>query len=453
MMGTSLKYGTVRTAFMAAAAAALLASCHRDDDPVAVSCAIEDQKPELLKYMQDQYFWYASIPSPDPAPFTDMPSYFYALLFTGDASVPLGDIWSYTTTTAAYQNFYGEGQTLGWGLSVAGLEIVDQPAAPLRVRYVEVQSPAAQAGLARGDTVVSINGTPSIDYISDFNRLLTVLTASAAGDVLNLVIRNMQGVERNVELVATEFALTPVSLSRIVNSPTGTPMGYLVIKDFIPQILMPLETAFADFKANGVNEIVLDLRYNGGGRVANALTLASYAGGADFAGDIFARLNYSDKQQGHNIDFRFDNLPSAMPAARVFVLTGVRTCSASELIINGLAPFVDVVQIGDTTCGKPVGFQPVDDQCGTTYSAVNFEVLNASGEGRYWSGLAPRCTVADDFDHALGDSAEALLATAGHYVDNGVCPVAPAARSKTTSLPPAARRLSDDERPPAMIVQ
>lgn len=454
-MGIFCSDGIVRTAIIMAATAAalLLTACHRDDDPVAVSCAIEDQKPELLKYMQDQYFWYASMPNPDPAPFTDMPSYFHALLFTGDASLPGGDIWSYTTTSADYRNFYEEGRTLGWGLSVAGLEIVDQPAAPLRVRYIEAQSPAAQAGLVRGDTVVTINGQPSADYVSAFNSLQTVLTANAAGDALNLVVRNMSGAERNVELIATEFDLTPVSLSGMVNSPAGTPIGYVVIKDFIPQILTPLEEAFATFKANGVNEIVLDLRYNGGGRVANALTLASLAGGANFTGNIFARLNYSDKQQANNVDFLFGNPPSAMSAVRVFVLTGVRTCSASELIVNGLAPFVDVVQIGDTTCGKPVGFQPVDDQCGTTYSAVNFEVLNANGEGRYWNGLAPNCTVADDFDHALGDGDEALLAAARNYVDTGACPIAVTARSKATMLSPAARRPSDDARPPAMIVR
>ena len=84
---------------------------------------------------------------------------------------------------------------------------------------------------------------------------------------------------------------------------------------------------------------------------------------------------------------------------------------------------MQVVQIGDTTCGKPVGFVPVDS-CGTTFSAVNFESLNAAGAGRYWNGLAPDCAVADDLDHALGDGNEALLAAARGYVDSGACPVA-----------------------------
>jgi carboxyl-terminal processing protease len=104
-------------------------------------------------------------------------------------------------------------------------------------------------------------------------------------------------------------------------------------------------------------------------------------------------------------------------------------------VINGLKPFVEVVQVGDTTCGKPVGFLPTAN-CGTTYSAVNFESQNANGVGRYWDGLTPSCPVADDLDHALGDAAERLTATALAHVDSGACPPVASARE----LPQALRR-------------
>lgn len=83
------------------------------------------------------------------------------------------------------------------------------------------------------------------------------------------------------------------------------------------------------------------------------------------------------------------------------ILNGRRTCSASELLANGLRPYVEVVILGESTCGKPVGFTPVD-HCDSTVSAVNFEAVNARGEGRYYSGLAPTCAVAEDFAGALG---------------------------------------------------
>jgi hypothetical protein len=93
------------------------------------------------------------------------------------------------------------------------------------------------------------------------------------------------------------------------------------------------------------------------------------------------------------------------------------------MLINGLKPFVDVVQIGDTSCGKPVGFVPAS-QCGSTFNAVNFEVSNANGVGRYWDGLTPNCKVADQFMLPLGDANESLIAAARQYADAGACPVA-----------------------------
>lgn len=441
----------------------LLVSCDNDDNsidienPLADSCAIDDQKSRLRQHMHDQYFWYESMSNPDPAPFTDITSYFYALLFTGDGALPRGDIWSYAITTTQYNSFYEEGQMLGWGFSVASVLVAEQPGVALLVRYVEPQSPAAQAGLLRGETLVAINGTPSLDYLDDAHALNAALTANAAGDVLDLLVRNTQGIGRNVTVYAGVFPLTPVPLSHIVYSSAGKPIGYVMVKDFIEPMQLRLENIFADFKAHGVQEIVLDLRYNGGGRVSAARTLASYAGGSNFANSTFARFNYNNKQQQNNFTVNFEYLRSAMPATRVFVLTSASTCSASELVINSLAPFVDAVQIGGTTCGKPVGSNPYDGQCGTTYAAVTFETFNAAGEGRYWNGLAPRCAVDDDFNHPLGSDDEALLATARHYVDHGTCSLTTAsitamARKRTTDFPRTRPPIIAGEQPSAMIL-
>ena len=91
-----------------------------------------------------------------------------------------------------------------------------------------------------------------------------------------------------------------------------------------------------------------------------------------------------------------DRYANAMGLSRVYVLTGPRTCSSSEQLINGLRPFVNVITIGDTTCGKPVGFLPQADGCGTVVNAVNFEAVNAVNEGRYFDGFDASCPVADD---------------------------------------------------------
>ena len=177
---------------------------------------------------------------------------------------------------------------------MAGLEVQGQPDRPLRVRHVEARSPAAEAGLKRGETLLSINGVAAANIIASDD--FTVLTPALAGDILQLVVRDALGGERNVSLVARVFDLTPLSDARIVQSPAGTPIGYIVLKDFISQAATPLESAFATFKAKGVREIVLDLRYNGGGLVSEAGRLASYAAGAPAADQTFTELRHNDKR-------------------------------------------------------------------------------------------------------------------------------------------------------------
>ncbi|TDM09111.1 MAG: hypothetical protein C4K60_07185 [Ideonella sp. MAG2] len=108
----------------------------------------------------------------------------------------------------------------------------------------------------------------------------------------------------------------------------------------------------------------------------------------------------------------------------MYVLTGSRTCSASEQLINALSPYVTVVTIGNTTCGKPVGFLPQADGCGTTFSTVNFESVNSRNEGRYFNGFAATCSVAEDFSKSLGAVDEPLLVAAANHADGQGCPAA-----------------------------
>jgi hypothetical protein len=273
----------------------------------------------------------------------------------------------------------------------------------------------------RGDQVLTINGRSASELIAadDFS----VLSAERAGQQIVLRLRNSGG-DRTVTLTASVFTLTPVSASTVVTSPLGRKLGYVRVKDMISQAGAPLETAFAQFKAAGIDEIVLDLRYNGGGLVSTANRLASYVAGARGAGFTFAELLYNDKRAAaNNQSYRFENLASAAGVARVFVLAGPRTCSASEQLINGLRGIgIDVVAIGDTTCGKPVGFLPASDGCGTTYSVVNFESVNARFEGRYFDGFAASCPVAEDYARPLGAPGEPLLDAARQFADSGSCP-------------------------------
>lgn len=410
---------------LALALAMALAGCGGGGGGEApAACDVASQKAWLRDYLADWYYWSGSAPLPDPAAYPTVQSYFDAALFTGAGAVP-ADRWSYIEDSVRYNRFFGEGRTLGYGVSVNGLE----QTLPLKVRYVDPGSPAAAAGVQRGDVIVSLNGRAAADIVAanDF----AVLTPDNEGQVLDLVLQQGSGT-RSVSLAALTYDLVPVPTTRVLALADGTRAGYLVMKDFIVQAEPTLGATFASFRQQGVTELILDLRYNGGGRVSTANLLASLVSGAAHGGSVFTQLHYNASHAGSNSVFRLDATPG--PAySRVVVLTGPRTCSASEMVVNGLKPYANVVMIGGATCGKPFGFNPVE-HCGSTYSAVNFETFNGQSQGRYYDGIAPTCSVADDFSGELGADDEKLLSAATGYLQNGACPPS-AAQSRALRAP------------------
>jgi carboxyl-terminal processing protease len=240
-------------------------------------------------------------------------------------------------------------------------------------------------------------------------------------------------------------------------------VGYVLFNDHIATSEQLLVSAFGQLQ--GVSDLVLDLRYNGGGYLDIAAEVAyMIAGPGPTAGQGFEKTVFNDKYPTtdpvtgerlaavpfHNTSQGFSGpkdqaLPS-LNLPRVFVLTSPNTCSASEAIINGLRGVgVQVIQIGTTTCGKPYGFYP-EDNCGTTYFSIQLQGVNAQSFGDYSDGFSPAntkgkkgvslpgCSVGDDFKHALGDPKERRLAAALGYRLDADCPAASTAAPDTTSL-------------------
>jgi C-terminal processing protease CtpA/Prc len=424
----------------AAAAAIVLAACGGNGYDEPAGCSQLDQKDWLGAYMNDWYFWYRLSPRPNPAAYADVRDYYAALLYTGtDINFP-ADRYSRSESTESFNRFFGDGATMGYGVAVNGLEV--QSGQPLYVRYVEPGSDAAVKGVVRGDEVVSANGRSAAELIlaNDYS----VLNAGQAGDRLTLQLRR-GGATRTVVVEAKVFNLTPVSGAAVVSTPGGRLLGYLMVKDMVSQAEPGLASAFALFRSRGVQDLVVDLRYNGGGLVSVGTRLASYiAGGRGFSGGAartYAALLYNDKRAAaNNQAFVFENRADALGVPRVYLLTGPRTASASEQVINGLRGVdVQVITVGDTTFGKPVGSLPAGN-CGTTYSAVNFESVNAKTEGRYFDGFDASCPVDEDFTRAAGALDDPLLVSAAHHADNGACPVIAAAKPGLGRAEKAARR-------------
>ena len=287
--------------------------------------------------------------------------------------------------------------------------------------------PVARAGLLRGDMIVTIDGFTPQQIAQG-----ALAIVDTVGVLRHFVVRSVSGQLHQIDVASEDFPLQPVATTATFDATrNGAPVkvGYIDYTQFVNYSFADLSTAFARFNNAGIGELILDLRYNGGGSVATSRDLASMIGGTQLAGQLFAYLRFNDKQSASTTQVRFNaaDVPFAQPMPgglqRLIVLTSGGTASASELLINGLKPFIDVVLIGDTTYGKPYGFVPRDD-CGITYDAVNFESLNSLGVGNFTSGFAPTCAVPDDFTHQLGDAGEGRTHAALSYIATGQCPVA-----------------------------
>lgn len=431
------------------AVAAIVAGCGGGDDadrapdPVAGGpCAIAEQRQDVRSFMQANYYWYRNMPAPNESA-TGMDAYFQSMLYRPT------DRFSYTQSSADFNQLFTEGRRVGYGDSLVWTDVSHQT---LRVRYVEPQSPAARAGLERGDTILSIDGYSPAQVAQ--GALPVVATADVPR---TFVVSSVTGETKTLSVVSEDFPLQPVQATNVFDAqgPNGPEkVAYLSYTQFVGYSIDALLQAFAAFGAAGVSDIILDLRYNGGGSVITARDLSSLIGGLTTGGNIFATMRFNDQQAARTSSLLFTvplvNLatPLANGVKRLFVIGSGNTASASELVINGLRPFMPVVLIGETTYGKPYGFVP-HDSCGITYQAVQFESVNALGVGGYTAGFTPDCPVADDLDHQLGDPREARIATALNYIATGTC--GPAAKRQLLRQAPAAAPL-EERAPPGMYL-
>ena len=412
----------------------------------------------LRSWTHELYLWYREVPDLDPASHTTA-DYFNLLKTSAiTASGNPKDRFHFTYPTAQWVALSQSGVEAGYGAQ--WVIIASQPPRLVVVAYTEPSSPATEASahLARGAQVLAVDG---VDLVNAADRTsVDILNAglfpSAPGGSHSFSILDLgASTARTITMVATNVTSTPVQ--NVETIAQGGAVGYMLFNDHIATADQQLIGAFGQLQAAGVSDLVLDIRYNGGGYLAIASEVAyMIAGPGPTAGQGFENTVFNDQHPttdpvtGERLTpMPFLNTsqgfsgPQGQPLptlnlSRVFVLTSPNTCSASESIVNGLRGVgVQVVQIGTTTCGKPYGFYPADN-CGTTYFSIEFQGVNAQGFGDYPDGFSPAntvsrpgvalpgCSVADDFSHGLGDPAEGRLAAAlGYRVDQG-CPAAAA---------------------------
>jgi len=422
-----------------------------------------DENNFLRSYTNDTYLWYDEVTDEDPGLYNDPLAYFD--LLKTDALTPSGtpkDQFHFTYDSEEWYQLSQSGVTYGYGITWAFIS--NTPPRKLLVAYTEPNSPATNIAvpLARGAEILAIDGV-DLEFGADVDTLNAGLFPSAIGEQHTFTVLDLgSATPRDVILTSASVTSATVQNTQVISTQTGE-VGYMTFNDHLATAEQALIDAVNQLNAHnngaGVDDLVLDLRYNGGGYLAIASELAyMIAGPGPTAGRIFDELSFNDKHPATNpvtgqalsptpfystaLGAPFNGTPGqALPTLdlpRVYVLTGGGTCSASEAIMNGLRGVgVEVIQIGSTTCGKPYGFYPTDN-CGTTYFTIQFKGANDIGFGDYSDGFSPAnsagpgedvpgCSVADDFTAQLGDPAERRLAVALAYRDGAACPAAPVA--------------------------
>lgn len=423
-----------------------------------------EEKFWLRSWSNRTYLWYDEITDIDPNTVAGREAYFATL--RTEAVTPSGaprDQFHFTQDTAERFERVSTGSSSSFGSQYAIIE--SSPPRDIRIAFTQPGSPFGEANILRGAKILEIDDVDAVNggTQADVDVLNNALFPSEPGQTHTFVIEDTAGAEPRTVTVSSETVVfDPVLRSSIIEQ-DGDQVGYVVFNTFGSSTAEEqLFDTFEELSDAGVDDLVLDLRYNGGGFLAIAAQLGYMIAGTNTRNQTFETLQFNDKfpefdpVTGERITptpFYDTTLGFTLPSGRdlpsvnlnrIFVLSTGGSCSASEALINGLQGIdVEVVLIGDTTCGKPYGFYTTDN-CGLSYSTIQFRGVNSKGFGDYADGFSPGqtgdnvrgelvngCAVPDDFSAQLGDEDEDLLQSALSFRETGVCPDLTGAQART----------------------
>ncbi len=381
-------------------------SCQEDEEVVvpqeptpAVAITDNGLRDTTFQIMQEWYLWNDQMPEVDPADYGSADELLNALRFERDK-------WSYITEEKEYDDYFKRGEYRGYGYGPAFDDAGD-----LRVSLVYDDSPFGRAGVERGWIISKING-------------LAITRSSYSNDLLEAPTNTFEFVTSAGTTITETLTKTTVGINTVLDYQVlqvgGRPVGYLAFNGFIEKSIDELKPAFEAFQQAQITDLVLDLRYNGGGRVDVAAYIATNLIGTQGANRTFMEFLYNPVKQEEedSVILKFQSPDFPLNLNRLFVIASGRTASASELLINGLSPFMDVLVVGENTYGKPVGSQPFR-YGGYAISPIVLKIVNDNGEGEYYEGFVPDALVADDLSRNFGDPREARLKEALYFIETG----------------------------------
>jgi C-terminal processing protease CtpA/Prc len=420
---------TAATALLAAVLAACGGGSGGNGATTGGACSVTNQKQFVLDATREWYLFQDLLPpSVSIGDYANAQDLLDAL--TATARTQGKDrFFSYLTTPAADSSFLQEGQFIGFGIrtSIQGNRLF--------VPDVFEASPAADGGLTRGAEIIAV------DSGSGFIPMATILQTDP--NLEQAFGPATQGVQRGIRFLRVTGQQAPdVTLTKrivtILPVPTtgGTAIlalpsnptvqvGYINLRTFISTADAPLRSAYASFLALGIHNIIVDLRYNGGGLVSIAELLGDLHGGG-LTGSIYSNTLFNTAKASNNSVRRFQSQPQSVAPVRIAFITTGGTASASELVVNSMKPWVEVAIVGADTFGKPVGQFAFDlTGCDLRLRLITFRTTNANNEGDYYDGLASTipfaCAAADDLTQAPGNVFETSTSAALNWLGTGAC--------------------------------
>ena len=455
--------------------ASLLAACGGGGDggsassppPVAVTptpgpittagCSILERQNWVGSQMLEWYLFLDLLPgSLNPANYATVEEYLDAL--TANARAQSKDRhFTYLTSIKAEDAFYASGSSAGFGIRLS----YDTAAGRLFVAEAFEDAPALTAGIDRGTEILAIGTTTadlktvaSLFAAGGSAAVSDALGASTAG--LTRVLRvTSGGVEKVVTVTKADYSIQPVSPrygAKILDN-GGTKVGYVNLRTFITPADPALRAAFDNFRTQGVTQVIVDLRYNGGGLVSIAKLMGDLMG-ANRAGSVFSYTTFNSQKTANNSTAFFTPQPESIaPMKLAFIGTG-GTASASELVINAFTPYLHAnsALIGSNTYGKPVGQIALDrPACDDRLRVIAFRTENAAHVGDYYTGLAGKveasCQAGDDILKPLGDPSEASVKGALDFLAGRTCTPIPAAGAQSAQSLTSKREILQTSRP------
>ena len=397
------------------------------------TCSLRDRQDWAFAQLREWYLFPETLPaSLDPTPYATVSDYIDALTATARAQ-HRDRFFTYLTSIAQENAFNSSGASAGFGVRLSYDTVQNR----VFVNEAFEGAPALAAGIDRGTEILAI-GTSAADLrnVSDIlaaegvDGITNAIGPATAGTTRLLRVKDVGGSTRDISVTKANYSLTPVSSrygAQIIND-GGRMVGYVNLRTFIDTADPALRNAFANFRAAGITNVIVDLRYNGGGLVSIAELFGDLLGGNRSTADVFDFTSFRPEKTANNSHHNFAPQPQSVSPTRIaFIGTG-GTASASELVINGMLPFfrANEALVGTNTFGKPVGQIAVDRAaCDDRFRIIAFATENGAHQGTYFDGLATKmdvtCQAGDDIAHPMGDPLEGSTRAALDFLAGRSC--------------------------------